>query len=79
MDFGDLKLEALRLPAEDRAELAHALIQSLDEDEAEEIDARLHKDLWMKEIERRCREIDEGKSQPIPADEVLAEIRTLLR
>jgi putative addiction module component (TIGR02574 family) len=73
----DLKKEALKLPSEDRAELAYSLIRSLDEDD-EEPD-REHERLWREEIQRRYRELKEGKAELIPAEEVFAEIRASLR
>lgn len=72
----DLKKEALKLPSEDRAELAYRLIRSLDEDE--ESDGE-HERLWREEIQRRYRELKEGKAELIPAEEVFAAIRASLR
>lgn len=62
--------EALALPAEARAFLAEKLLESLDEQE----DFPLS-DAWRKEISRRSREIDEGRIQGIPAEQVFEEIR----
>lgn len=45
-------------------------MESLDAPEQKEIDAA-----WAEEIERRIRDIDEGKVELIPGDEVLAELR----
>jgi len=70
----DLEQEALRLPAEERASLAHKLILSLDEPSAEELAAA-----WLAEADRRARELDRGEVQPIPADEVRRKARALLR
>lgn len=69
----DLKREAAKLSAPERAELALALIQSLDAEEAgdpEEVERA-----WLAEIERRSAEIDRGEVQPIPGDEVFARLR----
>ena len=38
-----------------------------------------HERLWLKEIERRCQEIDEGRAVLIPAYEVLANLRAKLK
>ncbi len=70
---------ALALPAEKRAELAHRLIRSLDGPEpaaAEqaEIDAA-----WAKETERREKEIDEGRAQLVPFEDVMAEAEEILK
>ena len=73
----DLKKEALKLPSGDRAELAYSLIRSLDEDD-EESDSE-HERLWREEIQRRYRELKEGKAELVPAEEVFAAIRASLR
>jgi len=74
MKFEDLKSEALKLPIDNRAELLHALMLSLDEDEVHPD----HERLWNEEIERRCRAIDEGRAQLTPADEVFARVEAAL-
>jgi putative addiction module component (TIGR02574 family) len=67
-----LEAEARRLPKEERARLAEALIASLDE-EAEVEQA------WVEEIRRRVAELRSGDVVPIPADEVFAELDDLTR
>jgi len=64
-----LKEEVLRLPTEDRAELAYCLIRSLDEDDAELQAA------WEAELERRWRDMESGKAPAEPAESVFAELR----
>ena len=64
--------EALELPAANRAKLAQRLLESLDQLSAEETEK-----LWLSEAARRGREIDDGKVQPVPADEL--ERRVLAR
>ena len=65
-------------------------IQSLSSSEQEELFRDLWEQLdgpadpaadaaWLEEAQRRGREIDEGKVQCIPADQVFAELRTLLK
>jgi len=67
--------EALELSAEDRALLAAELEASLGRDEPpEEIEKA-----WAEEIERRSRDVDEGRAQPIPAADVHRELRERLR
>ena len=71
--------EALALPSKKRAELAERLLRSLDGPEPNpaeqaEIDAA-----WDREIERRMRRIEEGKSRMIPAEEVFAEAQQIIR
>jgi putative addiction module component (TIGR02574 family) len=59
-------IEALSLPQRSRAEIAERLLSSLDED----MDACPER-AWKLEIRRRRREIREGKTKLIPADEVM--------
>ena len=58
---GELIEAALRLPLEARAALAGALIESLDETIDEGAEA-----LWVEEIGRRQRELDQGQVRTIP-------------
>ncbi len=60
--------EALQLPREARALIAEKLLESLDLDEPFELS-----DEWRQEIARRCREIDQGAVDLVPADRVLKE------
>ena len=52
----DLLKDALELPLDERAELASDLLASLDEGAEEEIEAA-----WAAEIERRVRDVREGR------------------
>ena len=61
----ELLREALDLPPEARASLAGSLIDSLDSDIDEGVEAA-----WDAEIVRRIREIDEGKVKLVPWAEV---------
>jgi putative addiction module component (TIGR02574 family) len=63
---------AMALPAEARAQLAEQLLDSLDPARAD-IDAA-----WAKEIELRIREVEEGRAELIPNDEVFAGARQRL-
>ncbi|HEV7681490.1 MAG TPA: addiction module protein [Pyrinomonadaceae bacterium] len=62
---------ALALPPGSRAMLAEHLLDSLNGEDQKRIDA-----LWADEIERRIREVDEGKVIPIPGDEVMERLRS---
>ncbi len=64
---------ALNLPEAQRAFLADRLLSSLEGDGLDELDA-----VWLAEVERRYAEYKDGKRQPIPASEVLAEADRLL-
>ena len=68
----ELEGQARELPREERARLAEALIQSLDE-EAEVERA------WEDEIRRRLAELRDGSVKTIPAEEVLAELEDLVK
>jgi putative addiction module component (TIGR02574 family) len=74
--FEEILRAALDLPPETRASLANILLESLltpAPDQAE-IDAA-----WAEEIERRIKEIDEGKVELIPGEQVLAKLRSRLK
>jgi putative addiction module component (TIGR02574 family) len=62
--------ELLALPEQDRAFLAHQLIVSLDDavDPAAEME-------WHEVIDRRSREIEEGKVNCRPVEQVVQDIR----
>ncbi len=72
-----LEAEALELPIEERASLAHRLILSLDEDVAE--DQVEVERAWEDEIRRRVAEIEAGTAELIPAEQVFSEIRARVR
>ena len=66
----DIVNKTHKLSAEERAELAHELILSLDDN----IDEG-YVSAWDSEIEKRVREIKSGMAKGRPAEEILAEIR----
>ncbi|NMO19331.1 addiction module protein [Pyxidicoccus fallax] len=71
----DLLPEALRLPTEERARLAHKLLLSLDDGEARTgADAE-----WAAEIERRAQEVVSGEVKTYDAREAIEEVRAQLR
>lgn len=65
--------EALSLPNEDRAKLAHVLIASLDQVEE---DPKLIESAWDEEVARRVSEIESGKAKGRPAEHVIRDIRS---
>lgn len=71
--LAELKQKAAQLDEAERAELALALIESL-EGEAD-VGAE---ESWRIEVERRIAEIDRGEVQLIPGDEVFARLRRAL-
>jgi putative addiction module component (TIGR02574 family) len=66
----ELKLQLTSLSPRDRAELAHFLIHSLDEDPDPDADKA-----WEIELANRLAEIDTGKAVGEPAAKVFAELR----
>ena len=65
--------EAMQLPSASRALLAERIVESLDLAETDEIQR-----LWAAEAIRRRDEVRSGRVQPIPGDEVLAEVRRIV-
>ncbi len=60
-------IEALSLPRDARAEIAHRLLTSLEnEDFSDDVS-----EAWRSEIQRRRQDFREGKAKPVPADEAL--------
>lgn len=69
-----IESEALSLPVEDRASLAHRLLLSLEEISEPEFDR-----LWGEESARRAAEADAGLSRIISGEEVAKKARALLK
>jgi putative addiction module component (TIGR02574 family) len=72
----DLEDQALQLTPQERSELIHRLIASLDgipEDSPEAI-----AQAWDDEIARRVADMEAGRTQWIPAEEVFKEIDALI-
>lgn len=60
-------IEALSLPRDARAEIAHRLLVSLeDEDFADDVS-----ETWRKEIDRRRQDFREGKANAVTSEEAL--------
>ena len=74
MDTETLEQAALRLPIQQRAELAHKLLLSLEEQDEDEI-----AEAWRIEALRRSAEIDNGSVKAISAEEASAAVRLLLK
>jgi putative addiction module component (TIGR02574 family) len=73
-DLEQLTARVLALPESSRAQLADTLLSSLPHPQADRSEA-----WWQQEIERRCREIAEGKVESIPGEEVMRRARERLR
>ena len=65
--------EVLLLPSDERLALIDKLIISLNLPTQADIDR-----LWAKEAEKRIKELDGGKVQGIPGEEVFSELRSNL-
>lgn len=73
-EAAELLKKALALPPEARAALAGSLLESLDDEPADEgVEAA-----WSAEIKRRIEELDSGKVKPIPWEEARRQIADLL-
>ena len=71
--LAELKEKASQLSDAERAELALALIESLDGPADPDVE-----EAWRIEIERRIGQIERGEVQLIPGDEVFAKLRRRL-
>ena len=70
LTLDQLAEEAMQLPAPSRALLAEKMVQSLDAAERDEVERA-----WAAEAVRRRDEVRSGRVQPIPGEQVLAEVR----
>jgi hypothetical protein len=68
-----LTAEVLALPSASRALLAEKLVESLEFDTDETLQA-----VWVSEAKRRRDEVRNGTVIPIPGDEALAQVRQLI-
>jgi len=71
MSYEEIENAALALPPEARSMLAEHLLESLDAEEQQKIDA-----LWATEAERRIREIENGTVAAIPGEAVMQRLRS---
>ena len=74
MNTAQIESEALSLPVEERALLAHRLLLSLEEISEPEFDR-----LWGEESAQRAAEVDAGRVQAVSGEEVARKARALLR
>ena len=70
----ELEVEVLNLPAEQRADLARRLIESLDDKEDGDFEAE-----WIEEAERRYAEYRTGLTRGRPGDVVIREAKARLK
>lgn len=69
MSTEELLAQVLQLPREDRARVAEALLSSLEEQSDEEVAAA-----WARELDRRSREVAEGKVETVEWGSAQAQI-----
>lgn len=74
MNTETIEQTVLHLPMQQRAELAHKLLLSLEEQDEDEI-----AEAWRIEAVRRAAELDSGQADTVSAEEVRAAARALLR
>lgn len=67
-----VEAQALKLTAEERAQLADRLLASLSEDHEVE-------EAWAVEVERRIEEVESGRAQLLPAAEAIARARAAIK
>ncbi|MEO6076299.1 MAG: addiction module protein [Dokdonella sp.] len=73
MNSAALKQAVLDLTEQERAQLVHVLLDSLDQ--PSEVDVE---QLWLHEAVRRAAEIDQGKVQLVTAEELESRVKALL-
>lgn len=78
--YARLEDEVLQLPREDRSKLASRLLESLEDGDFEPADEDSFEPSpeWREELQRRVKEIDEGKAKMIDHTDVLSHVRARL-
>jgi putative addiction module component (TIGR02574 family) len=74
MTTSDLEEAVLHLPLQERAQLAHKLLESLDMPSEDEV-----RQMWLNEAQRRAAEIDQGKVQLVSSDELEQQVQSLFK
>lgn len=75
MHFDELRAEALALPPDERAELAHVLLESL-HDEGADPGAEA---AWLSEVDRRAQAVADGTAEVVDWEDARARIATRLK
>jgi putative addiction module component (TIGR02574 family) len=70
--------EALALPREDRARVLEALQESLEPEDQEVLTEAAWEAAWTAEIDRRLRDLDEGRATAISYEEFKSRVRARL-
>jgi putative addiction module component (TIGR02574 family) len=74
MNAEKLRVEVLALPAEERAELAHSLLESLHEEADPDAEAA-----WISELDRRAQAVADGTAQLVDWEEARERITARLK
>lgn len=74
METDTVEDQALHLPVDQRAKLAQRLLESLDELTEKDAEA-----LWLREAQRRAREIDDGIVQLVTSEELEHRVQARLK
>lgn len=69
--YEEIRTAALALPPDARATLAEDLIESLNAEDQQRVDAK-----WAEEAERRDKEIEQGIVTAIPGEQVMERLRS---
>lgn len=77
LTLDQIETEALKLPVRERADLAQRLFASLEGEETPEDPAEVEQ-AWLEEAERRYRRYLAGETQPAPAADAIARVRSRL-
>ena len=75
--FEALLDQALKLPDEERGELASRLLRSLPPVDSDVASPPEWEALWSAELDHRVREVRDGSVELVDGDEVLAELRDI--
>ena len=69
--LADIEKEIRELASGEQVQLLRALLEELDGPADADVERA-----WLAEVQRRSRELDEGKIQTVPGDEVFARLRS---
>ena len=72
--LADIQAEIQELSVADKEALLRSLWEELDGESDPAVDAA-----WLEEVQRRDRELDEGRAQSVPAEEVFARLEASLK
>jgi putative addiction module component (TIGR02574 family) len=68
--INEIEKKALQLPKKDRGLLAERLLKSIDDNSLTDID-----EMWVQEAEKRYNDYISGKTEGLPGDKVISDIK----